>query len=173
MSLIHVIFRNVLAVIRNGIKADIVQLLKTYPKAYWDLIIIHIPCIKVAVSGNRWYGKGRPKHHERIEYLLWANEVWELCIEKSKKCALENPVSIIFKELNFDDIFYIQPWQFGHGETKKTGFGTVGFLKRLKPTNIVEGREQRVWKMPPSPDRSKMRSKTLVGIGDALADQWG
>ena len=66
----------------------------------------------------------------------------------------------------------IQPWQFGHGEVKATCLWIRG-LPLLKPTNIVEGREPKVFKMPPGPDRSVLRSKTLKGIADAMAEQWG
>lgn len=138
---------------------------------FWDLIIIHIPCTKVAVSGNRWYGVGMERHNERLEAVEWSRETWELCKQNSKQCLLENPVSVLFKELEFEDIYYIQPHQFGHGETKKTGFGTWGKVKRLTATNNVEGREQRIWKMQPSPERAKLRSKTFPGIAAALADQ--
>ena len=80
---------------------------------------------------------------------------------------MENPVGVLGKASQ-----YIQPWEFGHGETKKTGLWLHG-LPRLKPTNIVEGREQRVWKLGPSPDRGKIRSKTYKGVAIAMADQWG
>lgn len=139
------------------IQGDIVEVLNRYTDKYFDLIIIHIPCTKVAVSGNRWYGVGMPRHSERLEYIKWAVEVWELVKRKSKKCAL---------------LFYIQPWMFGHGETKKTGLAVCG-LSELEATNIVEGREQRIWKMGPSPDRAKERSKTYEGIAHAMAAQWG
>lgn len=154
------------------IQGDIVEVLNRYADEFWDLILIHIPCTKVAVSGNRWYGVGMPRHNERIEAIKWSKEVWDLVMRKSKKCALENPVSVLFQHLDFVDLFYIQPWQFGHGETKKTGFAVVG-LPRLRPTKIVSGREQRIWKMGPSVNRAKQRSKTLPGIADAVADQWG
>lgn len=153
------------------IQDDIVEVLNRYPDKYFDLIIIHIPCTKVAVSGNRWYGVGMTRHSERLEYIKWAVEVWELVKQKSKKCALENPVSVIFQYLVYDLLFYIQPWMFGHGETKKTGLAVCG-LSELEATDIVEGREQRIWKMAPSPDRAKERSKTFPGIAKAMATQW-
>ena len=154
------------------IQGDIIKVLSQYPDGYFDLIIIHIPCTKVAVSGNRWYGVGMPRHHERIEAIGWSKVVWNLVRKKSKRSALENPVSVLFQHLDFDFVFYIQPWQFGHGETKKTGFGIVG-LPKIESTNIVDGREQRIWKMAPSPDRAKNRSKTFPGIAKAMAEQWG
>ena len=136
----------------------------------WDLIILHPPCTALAVSGNRWYGKGAPKTNERIQALYWTWNLWENAINHCKQVALENPVSVIFNYI--PNVQYVQPWQFGHGETKKTGFALHG-LPPLEPTNIVEGREQKVWKMPPSETRARDRSVTYQGIADAMAEQWG
>jgi hypothetical protein len=96
--------------------------------------------------------------------------LWELAKKHSDRVALENPVSVIFSKMS--NVHYIQPWQFGHGETKKTGFALHN-LQPLKPTNIVEGREQRVWKMPPGENRKRDRSKTFAGVASAIVDQWG
>lgn len=84
--------------------------------------------------------------------------------------AVENPISIISTKIRKPDQI-IQPWQFGHGETKATCLWLKN-LPTLTPTNIVEGREQRIWKMPPGKDRWKARSKTFQGIADAMAAQW-
>jgi hypothetical protein len=90
------------------------------------------------------------------------------------RVCIENPVmhkyakEIIGQEASQS----IQPWQFGHGETKRTCLWLKG-LPKLVPTDIVEGREQRIWKLPPSKDRGKLRSVTFAGIGKAMADQWG
>jgi hypothetical protein len=78
---------------------------------------------------------------------------------------------VVFQHLDCDTFQYIQPWQFGHGETKRTGFALHN-LPKLIPTDIVEGREQRIWKMGPSPERWKERSKTFEGIAKAIASQW-
>lgn len=137
----------------------------------WDLIILHPPCDALAVSGNRWYGKGMPKRKQRAEAIMWTKGLWEIAKQHSKRVALENPVSVIFKYLDCE-VQYIQPWQFGHGETKKTGLALHN-LPPLKPTNIVDGREQRVWKMAPGPNRKRDRSETYQGIAEAMADQWG
>lgn len=137
----------------------------------WDLIILHPPCTAIAVSGNRWYGVGKPRHQERIDAVKWTQKLWDKATSVCERVALENPVGVLNKMGNFPKPDYIQPWQFGHGETKKTGFWLYG-LEPLKPTDIVEGREQRVWKMPPSEDRAKLRSKTYQGIADAIAVQW-
>ena len=88
-----------------------------------------------------------------------------------KQIALENPVSIISSKIRKPDQV-IQPWQYGHGETKATCLWLQG-LPLLKPTNIVEGREAKVHKMPPGPNRWKERSRTYQGIADAMAVQWG
>ena len=134
----------------------------------WDLIIMHPPCTALAVSGNRWYGEGMPKNSERKEAIQWTIRLWEKACSSAKMVAMENPVGV----LPIKPSQYIQPWQFGHGETKKTGLWLYN-LPPLEPTNIVEGREQRIWKMPPSKDRWKIRSETFQGIADAMAEQWG
>lgn len=134
----------------------------------WDLIIMHPPCTALAVSGNRWYGKGMPKHHDRLFSIEWTVRLWELAKNNSPMVAMENPVGV----LPIQPSQYVQPWQFGHGETKKTGL----WLHNLPPlvsTNVVPGREQRIWKLPPSADRWKVRSETFQGIADAMASQWG
>ncbi len=140
------------------------------PTRRWDLIILHPDCTKLAVSGNRWYGAGTPRHNERLEAIKWTLELWELAKKHGSRVALENPVSVIFKYL--PNVFYLQPWEHGHGETKKTGFALHN-LKPLKPTNIVEGREQRIWKMPPSTTRKRDRSETFLGVARAIVNQWG
>lgn len=134
----------------------------------WDLIIMHPPCTALAVSGNRWYGKGMPKHQDRIDSIKWTVNLFNMAKEYAPRVAMENPVGVIPIPVTQ----YIQPWQFGHGETKKTGLWLHG-LPKLEPTNIVTGREQRIWKLPPSADRWKIRSETYEGIAKAMAEQWG
>ena len=139
----------------------------------WDLIGLHLPCTKVAVSGNRWYGTGTAGYNERIKSVKWMESVWVDTCSVCGKVYLENPVGVINSIGEcFPKPQYVQPWQFGHGETKKTGLWLYG-LPELEPTNIVEGRKQRIWKMPPSVDRAKLRSKTFSGIANAMANQWG
>ncbi len=133
----------------------------------YDLIIAHPPCTYISLSGNRWYA-GTQKRQEAADFI-W--KVWN--INTDKPMCIENPLGQINKYLpDMPKPQYIQPWQFGHGETKKTGLWLRG-LPELKPTNIVEGREQRIWKMPPSKDRGKLRSKTFIGIAEVMANQWG
>ena len=131
----------------------------------WDLMIAHPPCTHLAVSGARWF---KDKQAEQAEALDFVQRLLDADIPK---IALENPISVISSRIRKPDQI-IQPWQFGHGETKATCLWLKG-LNPLVPTNIVDGREQRVWKMPPGPDRWKERSRTYVGIADAMAEQWG
>jgi hypothetical protein len=131
----------------------------------WDLAIFHPPCTHLAVSGARWF---REKQREQAEALDF---VRALLAAPIPKIALENPVSIISSRIRKPDQI-IQPWQFGHGETKATCLWLKG-LPLLRPTNIVPGREPVVHRMPPGPDRWKDRSRTYVGIAAAMADQWG
>lgn len=138
----------------------------------WDLIIMHPPCTALAVSGNRWYGKGQPQHQQRLDAVAWTQRLWDAATSACGRVAMENPVGVLNTMGHFPKPAYIQPWQFGHGETKKTGLW-LHVLPPLQSTNIVEGREQRVWKLPPSKDRGKLRSKTYPGIAKAMAEQWG
>jgi hypothetical protein len=140
------------------------------PKRKWNLIILHPDCTALAVSGNRWYGKGRPLYDQREKALEWTLELWKMATKCGEKVALENPVSVIFKYLT--NVHYVQPWEHGHGETKKTGFALHN-LPPLKPTHIVGGREQRIWKMAPGPTRKRDRSRTFDGIARAIVMQWG
>jgi len=131
----------------------------------WDLMISHPPCTHLAVSGARWFKEKQKEQAEALEFvrLLLAAPIPSI--------ALENPVSIISSRIRKPNQV-IQPWQFGHGETKATCLWLKN-LPLLKPTNIVEGREARIHRMPPSPDRWKERSKTYAGIAAAMAEQWG
>lgn len=140
----------------------------------WDMIILHPDCTAMAVSGNRWYGNGMPMKEKRMQSILWTIALWEHAKAHSDMVALENPVSVIFPYLEQlgAEICYIQPWQHGHGETKKTGFALHN-LPPIEPTNIVDGREQKVWKMPPGENRKRDRSKTFDGIAKAIVAQWG
>ena len=131
----------------------------------WDLMIAHPPCTHLAVSGSRWF---KDKASEQAEALDFVRLLLDAPI---KRIALENPVSVISTRIRKPDQI-IQPWQFGHGETKATCLWLKN-LPKLTPTNIVEGREQRVHKMPPSADRWKERSRTYKGIAEAMAAQWG
>lgn len=131
----------------------------------WDLMIAHPPCTHLAVSGARWFKDKKEEQEEALSFvrLLLASPI--------NRIALENPISVISSKIRKPDQI-IQPWQFGHGETKATCLWLKN-LPKLVPTNIVEGREARIHKMPPGPNRWKERSRTFQGIADAMADQWG
>lgn len=133
----------------------------------WDMMIAHPPCTHLAVSGARHF----PAKIADGRQQAALDFVQELLNAPIPKIALENPVSVISSHIRKPDQ-YIQPWQFGHGETKKTGLWLKN-LPKLQPTNIVEGRNGAVWRMPPSEDRWKKRSETYQGIADAMAEQWG
>ena len=131
----------------------------------WDLMVAHPPCTHLAVSGARWF---KDKVNEQAEALAFVRLLLDAPIPR---IALENPVSIISSKIRKPDQT-IQPWQFGHGETKATCLWLKG-LPLLTPTNIVPGREARVHLMPPGPNRWRERSRTFPGIAQAMADQWG
>ena len=131
----------------------------------WDLMIAHPPCTHLAVSGARWF---KDKQKEQKEALDFVRLLLDAPIDK---IALENPISVISTRIRKPDQI-IQPWMFGHGETKATCLWLKN-LPKLQPTKIVEGRENRIHKMPPSKNRGKLRSITYQGIADAMASQWG
>jgi hypothetical protein len=134
----------------------------------WEMIIAFPPCTDLAVSGARWFAEKRADGRQQSAidfFMLFANH------SRCPRIAIENPIGIMSRVWRKPDQI-IQPWQFGHGEVKATCLWLKG-LPLLQPTNIVEGREARVWKMGPSPERSKMRSKTYTGIAEAMAEQWG
>ena len=126
---------------------------------YFDMVIAFPPCTHLAVSGARWFANKQIEQWEAIKFFMM------LAIETSiPRIAIENPIGIMSR--------IIQPWMFGHGETKATCLWLKG-LPKLVPTNIVEGREHRIHRMAPGPNRAEERSKTYIGIAHAMADQWG
>ena len=131
----------------------------------WDLMIAHPPCTHLAVSGARWF---KNKVSEQQEALKFVQSLMDAPIDR---IAIENPISVISSHIRKPDQI-IQPWMFGHGETKATCLW-LQKLPKLIPTNVVDGREARIHKMAPSPNRWKERSKTYQGIADAMANQWG
>lgn len=131
----------------------------------WDLMIAHPPCTHLAVSGARWFETKQIEQRQAIRFFM------ALVNAAIPKIAVENPISIMSTQWRKPDQI-IQPWQFGHGETKATCLWLKG-LPCLTPTNIVEGREHRIHKMAPGPDRWRERSRTYSGIAEAMATQWG
>ena len=144
------------------LQVDALELLKMK----WDMILAFPPCTHLAVSGARYFEQKRKDGRQQAAidfFMQFANA-------DCSKIAIENPVGIMSTVWKKPDQI-IQPWQFGHGETKKTCLWLKG-LPPLISTEIVEGREQRIWKMPPSEDRAKNRAKTFPGIARAMAEQW-
>lgn len=152
--------------------------IETMRSKKWDLVIAHPPCTYLTVSANRWY-KDQPERlsgtlvgearrqarEEAIQFFM------EFVNADVPRMAIENPIGIMSTRYRKPDQI-IQPWQFGHGETKATCLWLKG-LPKLVPTNIVEGREQKIWEMSPSKDRAKLRSKTYEGWANAMVEQWG
>ena len=133
--------------------------------AGWDLLVAFPPCTHLAVSGARWF---KDKRHAQESAIDFVRELWNAPVEF---VAVENPIGVLSTRFRKPDQI-IQPWQFGHGETKATCLWLKN-LPPLQPTEIVEGRHARVHREPPGPDRWKNRSRTLPGIAAAMAEQWG
>ncbi len=133
----------------------------------WDMMIAHPPCTHLSVSGARHFEAKRMDGRQQSAVSFF------MMLSKSDipMIAIENPVCIMSSLWRKPDQV-IQPWQFGHGETKATSLWLKG-LPLLRPTNIVDGRDDRIHRMAPGPDRWKERSKTYPGIAAAMAEQWG
>jgi len=152
--------------------------LKALKLKKWDLVIAHPPCTYLTISANKWYkdqparksgalvGQARrDAREEAIEFFM------EFVNADVPRMVIENPICVMSTRYAKPSQI-IQPWMFGHGETKATCLWIKG-LPNLVPTDIVEGREQAIWKMSPSKDRTKLRSKTYKGVADAMVEQWG
>lgn len=146
----------------------------------WDIIIFHPPCTALSVSGNRTYGAGKPRYSERQASLAWTLETWRLVKAAARVgAAMENPASILWLHVA-EPVQWVQPFMFGHRETKKTGFA-LDRLPRLKATQDVQlemhclpnSVKHRVHFMSPSQNRARDRSETYAGIAAAMAEQWG
>ena len=142
-------------------KGDIMDLLGLG----WDLMIAHPPCTHLSVSGARWFKDKKEEQLEAIDFFM------ALINAKIPKICVENPISIMSTKYQKPSQI-IQPWQYGHGETKSTCLWLKG-LPILQATDLVSGREQRVHLMPPSETRARERSRTYQGIAEAMAEQWG
>ena len=155
------------------IQGDCVDVLEANER--WDLIIMHPPCTALAVSGNATYAKGMPKHHKRLESIEWTTKLWKLATNICDHVCMENPVGV----LPFKPTQYVQPWMFGHPESKKTGLWLHNLPKLEDTDNVKEvydslpRREQmRLHYLPPSADRWKIRSQTFSGVAQAMAVQY-
>lgn len=155
---------NSAGVIGFHVRDDILSHLRSFSSRY-DLMIAHPPCTYLARCGARWWADNRDKQVEALDLVR------KLLAAPVPRIALENPPGAIGTQIRKADQ-YIQPWQYGHGETKMTGLWLKG-LPKLVPSNIVEGRAPRVHYAKPGPDRWKERSRTLPGIAAAMAAQWG
>lgn len=144
------------------IQVDALQLLKIK----WDMVLAFPPCTHLAVSGARYFEEKRRDGRQQaaIDFFMRFAEC------DCPRVAIENPVGIMSTVYRKPDQI-IQPWQFGHGETKATCLWLRG-LPQLRPTEVVDGREQRIWRMPPGPERAKLRARTYPGIARAMAEQW-
>lgn len=131
----------------------------------WDLMIAHPSCTYLAVSGARWWATRYKEQEDAVDFAC------RLLHAPIHRIALENPIGYLSTAIGKPNQI-VQPWQFGHGEVKATCFWLKN-LPNLQPTNVVEGRQARVHREPPGPDRWKNRSRTLTGIADAMASQWG
>lgn len=131
----------------------------------WDMLLAFPPCTHLCVSGARWFKDKQPEQRAAIAFFM------ALAGAPVDRIAIENPVGIMSTQYRRPDQI-IQPWQHGHGETKATCLWLKG-LPPLVPSNIVDGREAKVHRMPPGPDRWKARSRTYQGIANAMANQWG
>ena len=157
------------------LQMDVFEAIK---KEKWDMAIFHPECTYLTVSANKWYKNqparksgtlvGAARRQARREAIKFFMDLYNCGIPK---IAIENPIGIMSSEFRKPDQI-IQPWQFGHGETKATCLWLRN-LPVLIPTNIVAGREAKVHRMSPGPERQKMRSRTYEGIGSAMANQWG
>lgn len=166
----------------NHYQGDLFEVLNSGME--WDLMIAHPPCTYLTVAGVRWlyhpedsglsvdHRRPHPNYPNRRKDMHGALAfVSSLMAAPIPRIAIENPISVISSYIRKPDQI-IQPWQFGHGETKATCLWLKG-LPKLTPTNIVDGREAKVHMMPPGPNRWKERSRTYEGIASGMAAQWG
>lgn len=163
----------------NHYQTDVRDIILSRTAGPWDLLIAHPPCTYLCRAGFNWCNKpdsppgakvlkGKPRWDALFDAARFFRFLWECDIER---ICIENPVPICHANLP-RHTQKIQPWEFGHPETKATCLWLKN-LPKLVPTNIVEGREQRVHRMPPGPNRWKERSRTFQGVADAMASQWG
>ena len=162
---------------------DIYDYLYTYK---WDIIIAHPPCTKLSVSGNHVYAEGKLRHQERLDAIKWTENFWNSCVSVCDHVCFENPVGVLPTYTGMPKPQYIQPYEFGHDASKKTGLFLYGLPELKKDASsrfagrFVNGKERfsnhtdsGQNKLGLSENRWKIRSETYQGIADAMADQWG
>ena len=159
------------------IQGDCVEVIRSQQ---WDLIIMHPPCTALTVAGNSTYGEGQPKYGERLKAVACTVDLWETAKQHSVAVCMENPVGVLPRLGGLKPSQYIQPYQFGHLEQKKTGLWLHNLAPLVETDNVYDAMmelprrdRERLHYLPPSADRWKIRSKTYQGIADAMADQWG
>ena len=158
-------------------QGDICKLLKA---GQWDLIIAHPPCTALTVAGNSTYGEGQPKYAERLAAVEWTVSLWEAMKVAAERVCMENPVGVLRRLGGMQKPQYVQPYEHGHKEQKKTAL-FLHNLPDLIPTDGVfeemmalpKNVRERLHYLPPSSDRWKIRSTTYKGIAEAMALQWG
>lgn len=163
-------------------EGDIVAYLEGVEDGYYDLGIFHPECTTVCVAGNRTYAPGGIPTKARTDQIDWIVNLWLLAERKCKRIAFENPASVIFPVLRSmgADVQYVQPWQHGHMEQKKTGLALWGLPRLTETKNVYEDmmklprkERERIHFMSPGQNRSRDRSESYTGILEAMADQWG
>lgn len=163
-------------------QGDIVAWLASVADGYYDIGIFHPECTTVCVAGNRTYAPGGVPTKARLDQIDWIANLWLLAKRKCKAVAFENPASVIFPVLRGmgADVQYVQPWQHGHMEQKKTGLALWNLPHLEETNNVYEAmmalprkERERIHFMSPGKDRSQKRSESYTGILSAMADQWG
>jgi hypothetical protein len=164
--------------VQNHIRQDIVELLNGFDDQEIDLAILHPDCTAVCNAGNRHYASTEARQNQ----IRWILALWMLAKRKAKRVALENPASVIWPYMRKEGatVQFVQPWQFGHLEAKKTGFALHNLPELQEENNVYDkfvqipiAERERVWYMAPGPNRKRDRSKTYEGIADAFVNQWG
>jgi hypothetical protein len=159
------------------IQGDVMDAVKS---RWWTRIILHPDCTALAVCGNKTYAKGNDGYQARLDAIDWTMALWELSKEHSDEIILENPASVIFPHLRKAGavIQYIQPYQFGHPEQKKTGLALHNVAPLVETDNVYnemmllpKNKRERVHYMPPSETRARDRSETYLGIAKAIVSQ--
>jgi len=160
-------------------QGDVIEYLNEFDDGHFDLIIAHPECTKLCVSGNSTYGEGKQKYDQRLASVEWTMAFWELAKRKAHSVCFENPVGVLHRLGRMPKASYVQPWQFGHTEQKKTGLHLHNLEPLVETDNVYEAmmllpinERQRLHYLPPSPDRWKIRSTTFTGIAAAMAQQW-
>ena len=160
-------------------EGDVIAFLESLPDNSFDLIIAHPACTALCVAGNSTYGECKPRYVERLAAAKWTESFWELAKRKAPAVAFENPVGVLARLTSLPKASYVQPYQFGHLEQKKTGLHLHGLPPLMTTDDVYDEmmklpkcKRERLHYLPPSPDRWKLRSTSFKGIAQAAAAQW-